>query len=926
MSKPLVIVESPAKARTIARFLGSGYVVESSVGHIRDLPRGADEVPAAYKGEPWARLGVDVDHDFKPLYVVAKNKKQIVTNLKRLLKDADELYLATDEDREGESIAWHLLEVLSPPKRVPVKRMVFHEITAPAIQAALANPRDLDSRLVDAQEARRILDRLYGYEVSPVLWRRSCPSCRRDGCRAWPAASWWSGSGPGCASAARPTPASRARSPSRAHGDHAVRRHPGQRRRHPPGHGQGLRRDGPARPTGGQRPRPRPRRRRRAWPTACARRRFTVRSVDEKPYRRSPYPPFMTSTLQQEAGRKLRFTAQRTMSTAQRLYENGYITYMRTDSTTLSETAVTAARRQAAELYGPDYVPDQPRRYDKKVKNAQEAHEAIRPAGDSFRTPDQVARELGADERALYELIWKRTVASQMADARGRSMQVRLGATSSGRRGRRVLRRAARPSSSPGSCGPTWRAPTTPRPTSRTGRSGCRRSRRATPSTRSALEPKDHTTQPPARYTEASLVKALEEMGVGRPSTYASILGTIQDRGYVWKKGSALVPSLTAFAVVTLLEQHFAHLVDYAFTARMEDDLDDIANGGEKRVPWLSRFYFGNGTTGLKAMVNDRLDEIDPREVNSIPIGKDAEGREIVVRVGKYGPYLPAGRATRRRCPRASPPTSSPSSQGRGAAGEAQRRPGAGHRPRHRPARDRAGGPLRALRAAGRRRRAGPRTKPRTASLFKSMALETLTLDDALQLLTIPRVLGHDPADGQEISAQNGRYGPYVKKGTDSRSLEDEERLLTVTLDEALALLAGPKARGGRAAAAEPLRELGPDPVVGGAGHRAGGPVRPLRHRRHRQRVPPGGRLGGGDHARAGGRAAPGPAGAGPGQAPQDDQDHQDGQEGARPGPGGPAQVVAGGAVSPLPTPPTGRPDPSPSPDVQGPAPAEALA
>jgi DNA topoisomerase-1 len=813
VSKPLVIVESPAKARTIARFLGSAYVVESSVGHIRDLPRGAEEVPAALKGEPWARLGVDVDRDFEPLYVVAKNKKQIVTNLKRLLKDADELYLATDEDREGESIAWHLLEVLSPPKRVSVRRMVFHEITAPAIQAALANPRDLDEQLVDAQEARRILDRLYGYEVSPVLWRKVLPklsagrvqsvACRilveRERARMrFRSASYAGVEGIFAKGAGRfgatlvsvdgtrlvtgkdfdETGQLGSAAASVLVLDHAGAAGLADRLRDAP---------------------------------------FTVRSVDEKPYRRSPYPPFMTSTLQQEAGRKLRYTAQRTMSTAQRLYENGYITYMRTDSTNLSETAVAAARRQAGELYGPDYVPAQPRRYDKKVKNAQEAHEAIRPAGDSFRTPDQVAKELGPDERALYELIWKRTVASQMADARGRSMQVRLGATSSSGEDA-VFSAAGKTIEFPGFLRAYVEGSDDPEADleDREVRLPALAAGDAVDAV--ALDPKDHTTSPPSRYTEASLVKALEEMGVGRPSTYASILGTIQDRGYVWKKGSALVPSWTAFAVVTLLERHFSNLVDYAFTARMEDDLDNIANGGEKRVPWLSRFYFGSvtpsgETTGLKAMVNDHLDEIDPREVNAIPLGKDAEGREIAVRVGKYGPYLsrdgetapvPEGIAPDElTVARAEEMLAKPSGDRVLGTDPASEVPVIVREGRY--------GPYVQLGDAD----GGAKTKPRTASLFKRMSLETLTLDDALQLLTIPRVLGHDPADGQEISAQNGRYGPYVKKGTDSRSLDDEDRLFTVTLDEALALLAVPKARGGRAAAAEPLRELGPDPVSG---------------------------------------------------------------------------------------------------------------
>jgi DNA topoisomerase-1 len=818
MSKPLVIVESPAKARTIARFLGSGYVVESSVGHIRDLPRGADEVPAALKGEPWARLGVDVDREFEPLYVVAREKKQVVAKLKKLLKDADELYLATDEDREGESIAWHLLEVLSPPKRVAVRRMVFHEITAPAIQAALANPRDLDDQLVDAQEARRILDRLYGYEVSPVLWRKVLPklsagrvqsvACRilvdRERARMRFRSASYSG-----------IEGTFAKQGSARFGATLVSvggtRLATGKDFDETGQLGGtatsvlvLDHDGAA-----------------GLAERLRDAEFTVRSVDEKPYHRSPYPPFMTSTLQQEAGRKLRYTAQRTMSTAQRLYENGYITYMRTDSTNLSETAVAAARRQAAELYGPDYVPAQPRRYEKKVKNAQEAHEAIRPAGDSFRTPDQVAKELGAEERALYELIWKRTVASQMADARGRSMQVRLGATSSAGE-EAVFSAAGKTIEFPGFLRAYVEGSDDPEADLEDREVRLPSLAPGDAVDAVALDPKDHTTSPPARFTEASLVKALEEMGVGRPSTYASILGTVQDRGYVWKKGTALVPSWTAFAVVNLLERHFTDLVDYAFTARMEDDLDSIATGAEKRVPWLSRFYFGNGggnegRTGLKAMVNERLDEIDPREVNAIPIGKDAEGREIAVRVGKYGPYLSRDGETA-----PVPEGIAPDELTVDKAEELLARPSGDRVLGTDPdsglpvtVRDGRYGPYVQLGDAdGTATKASAKSKPRTASLFKRMSLETLTLEDALRLLTIPRVLGHDPADGQEISAQNGRYGPYVKKGTDSRSLEDEDRLLTVTLAEALALLAVPKARG-RAAAAEPLRELGPDPVSG---------------------------------------------------------------------------------------------------------------
>jgi len=547
-----------------------------------------------------------------------------------------------------------------------------------------------------------------------------------------------------------------------------------------------------------------------------------VKSVDEKPYKRTPYPPFMTSTLQQEAGRKLRFTTQRAMSVAQRLYENGYITYMRTDSTSLSETALNAARTQAAQLYGPEYVPDQPRRYAKKVKNAQEAHEAIRPAGDSFRMPEQVAREVAPDEAALYELVWKRTIASQMADVRGKSVQVRITGRSSSdgtapaqdaefSAGGKViefpgfLRAYVEGSDDPDAeledrevrlpaltVGDTVAA--------------------------EALEPKDHSTQPPARFTEASLVKALEEMGVGRPSTYASIIATIQDRGYVWKKGSALVPSFTAFAVVNLLESHFGDLVDYAFTARMEDDLDGIAGGTQEAQPWLSRFYFGDagpsadsGSAGLKDMVKDRLEAIDPRVVNSIPLGTDPDGKDVVVRVGRYGPYLSRDGDTA-----AVPEGIAPDELTVDKALELLATPSG----------DRTLGddPVSGLPVIAKAGRFGPyvqlgetdstsKKKPHTSSLLKNMNVEAVTLDDALRLLSLPRSLGKDPADGNEITVQNGRYGPYVKKGTDSRSLTDEEQLFTFTLDEALAVLAQPKERGRRGTAAPPLKELGDDPV-----------------------------------------------------------------------------------------------------------------
>ncbi|HEY5025354.1 MAG TPA: type I DNA topoisomerase [Acidimicrobiales bacterium] len=808
--KPLVIVESPAKARTIGALLGTGFVVESSVGHIRDLPRRADEIPAAFKGEGWARLGVDVDNGFKPLYVVAPEKKSVVARLKSLLAGASEVYLATDEDREGESIAWHLTEVLSP--RVPIKRMVFHEITAVALQRAVEEWRDLDRRLVDAQEARRILDRLYGYEVSPVLWKKVMPRLsagrvqsvatrmivERERARMrFRAATWWDLEGTFDAEgqvfaanlvAVGGTPVATGRDFTETgeltRADVVLLGEPEATRLV-----QGL-----------------------------AGQSFTVGAVTEKPYRRSPAPPFMTSTLQQEASRKLRFGAQRTMQVAQRLYEQGWITYMRTDSTTLSDEALGAARSQASALYGREYVPDAPRRYQRKVKNAQEAHEAIRPAGEAFRTPDEAGRELSGDTLRLYDLIWKRTVASQMADATGTSAQVRLVGVPAG-----ATHADEAEFSASGTVikfagflrayveGSDEEAEATERdvvlPALVEG------------DTLSAqeIQARSHSTQPPARYTEASLVKALEELGIGRPSTYASILGTIQDRGYVWKKGTALVPSFTAFAVVGLLERYFAELVDYGFTAAMENDLDEIADGEREVLPWLTRFYFGgNGSTapavdshrGLKEDVASHLGEIDAREVNSIPIGVDGDGEAVVVRVGRYGPYLQRGE-DRASIPEDLPPDELTVERAEEllAAPSGDRTLGA-HPDGDLPVLVRSGrfGPYIQLGEA-----VDGGERPRTASLFKSMTPETVTLEQAVELLRLPRIVGTDPSSGEEILALNGRFGPYVKKGTDTRSLETEDQLLAVTLDESLALFAQPKARRGRAAAA-PLRELGDDP------------------------------------------------------------------------------------------------------------------
>ncbi len=830
MGKALVIVESPAKARTIGGLLGPEFVVESSVGHIRDLPRGADEVPAAYKGEGWARLGVDVDNGFKPLYVVSPDKRSVVANLKRLLKDADELFLATDEDREGESIAWHLFEVLAPT--VPVKRMVFHEITPAAIRRAVEEWRELDRRLVDAQEARRILDRLYGYEVSPVLWKKVMPRLsagrvqsvatrmvvERERARMrFRSATWWGVEGSFTAASGGRFSASLVALDGT-----------------PLATGRDFTAEGERDPS--SQVRVLAEREALALAESLPHQRFEVRSVTEKPFRRSPAPPFMTSTLQQEAGRKLRFGAQRAMQVAQRLYEQGWITYMRTDSTTLSDEALHAARSQATSLYGPEFVPEKPRRYERKVKNAQEAHEAVRPAGERFRTPDEAARSLDGDELRLYELIWKRTVASQMADASGTSAQVRLAATVPGEAAALAgavaeFAASGRVIAFPGFLRAYVEGEDDPEAELADREVVLPPLAEGDAVEPAGFEPGSHSTQPPARYTEASLVKAMEELGVGRPSTYASVIATILDRGYVWKKGSALVPSFTAFAVVGLLERYFGDLVDYGFTAAMENDLDEIAGGREEALPWLTRFYFGaevepghaprdgeadgggNGSKrlGLKTAVATHLGEIDAREVNSIPIGADAEGREIVVRVGRYGPYLQRGED------RASIPDDVAPDELTVARAEELLSAPSGDR-------ELGTDPDSGLPVLLRTGRYGPYVqlgeavdgaKPRTASLFASMSPATVTLDQALDVLRIPRVVGVDPETGEEVVAQTGRFGPYLKRGSETRSLTSEEQLLTVTVEEAQAIFAQPKVRRGRGAAAPPLRELGSDPGTG---------------------------------------------------------------------------------------------------------------
>ncbi|HNF04712.1 MAG TPA: type I DNA topoisomerase [Mycobacterium sp.] len=845
----LVIVESPTKARKIAGYLGSNYIVESSRGHIRDLPRNAADVPAKYKSEPWARLGVNVEENFEPLYIISPEKKSTVSELKGLLKDVDELYLATDGDREGEAIAWHLLETLKP--RIPVKRMVFHEITEPAIRAAAEHPRDLDNDLVDAQETRRILDRLYGYEVSPVLWKKVAPKLsagrvqsvatriivqRERDRMAFRSASYWDIIAELDASVSDPAaqpPLFTARlvavdgkrvAAGRDFDSLGVLRKPDEV----------LVLDETAAGT---------------LATGLQGAELTVASVEEKPYTRRPYPPFMTSTLQQEAGRKLRFSSERTMSVAQRLYENGHITYMRTDSTTLSQSAITAARTQAAQLYGEEYVHPSPRQYTRKVKNAQEAHEAIRPAGDTFATPGALHRELDGDEFRLYELIWQRTVASQMADARGTTLSLRIAGTAADGR-EATFTASGRTITFPG----FLKAYVETVDELAGGEADDAESR--LPELRQGqrvaanrLTADGHTTNPPARYTEASLIKALEELGIGRPSTYSSIIKTIQDRGYVHKKGSALVPSWVAFAVTGLLEQHFGRLVDYDFTAAMEDELDEIANGHERRDNWLSNFYFGgeHGVAhsiaragGLKKLVGVNLEGIDAREVNSIKLFDDEHGRAIVVRVGKNGPYLERmitgddGEPTPQRANLSDEITPdeltlelaetlfATPQEGRVLGVD----PATGHEIVAKDGRygpyvtevlppppDSGGDDGDGVAAKKGKKPTGP--KPRTGSLFRSMDLQTVTLEDALRLLSLPRLVGVDPQSGEEITAQNGRYGPYLKRGTDSRSLATEEQLFDVTLEEALKIYAEPKRRGRQGAATPPLRELGVDQASG---------------------------------------------------------------------------------------------------------------
>jgi len=814
MATALIIVESPAKARTISRFLGSDYSVESSIGHIRDLPSNATEIPAKIKDKEWARLGVDVDSGFTPVYVIPASKKAHVAKLKKHLAKADVVYLATDEDREGEAIAWHLAEVLKP--KVPVRRMVFHEITKSAISRALEETRDIDADLVKAQEARRVLDRLVGYEVSPLLWRKIKPKLsagrvqsvatrlvvEREKARIrFTQADFWG-------LEASMTPAD----------------NPGFKARMTELNGQKIAIGKNFDPDSGQ-----PKGKVLVLDGEVARRlaetlssnALRVDDVIAKPFTNRPYAPFMTSTLQQEAGRKLRFNAQRTMRVAQSLYENGYITYMRTDSNTLSKEAVSAARRQVAELYGQDYLPEKPRIFTSKSKNAQEAHEAIRPAGEVFRTPSSLRGELDRDQQRLYEIIWKRTLASQMRDATGKRTTISLKGDG-GADGPAIFTATGKVITFPGFLRAYVEGSDDPGAELADQEAVLPALSTGDLVETEGFEPTQHSTQPPARFTEASLVKELETRGIGRPSTYASIIQTIQDRGYVWHKGQALVPTFTAFAVIRLLEENLPDLVDYDFTARMENELDAIAGGELDSTEWLGDFFFGttggNGSTteirklGLKALIASHAEQIDPRIVSRFDLGATEEGEIIAVRVGRYGPYLQRGDSDQR----ASVPddvapdelTLAKALEMLADAGKADE--ALGNDPESDLPVYVKNGRFGWYVQLGENSGGDKKSKPKMASLWPTMDPQTLELETALMLLSFPRTVGTHPDKGEAITAQDGRFGPYLKMGSETRSLENHDALASVTLEAAVDAFSKPKA--GRARGIQTLKELGTHP------------------------------------------------------------------------------------------------------------------
>ena len=800
--KSLVIVESPAKARTIGRFLGKDYTVEASIGHIRDLPQGAREIPEKYKGKDWAYLGVNVEEEFAPVYVVPPSKKQQVAKLRAALKNAKDLYLATDEDREGEAISWHLCEVLKP--KVPVRRLVFHEITKEAIEEALSNPREIDDALVRAQEARRILDRLYGYDVSQLLWKKvgrglSAGRVQSVSVRliverereriAFHSATYWDltaefATAGGDEFTAALVSVDGKRIPAGKDFDASTGKLKDD--------GLLLLDESAARDLA------------RRLEQAD----FQVTSIESKPYTSHPAAPFTTSTMQQEANRKLGFTARRTMNAAQSLYENGHITYMRTDSTNLAQVAVDAARNLVRSEYGDEFLPSSPRVYRSKVKNAQEAHEAIRPAGHPFALPETLRGQLGPDEFKLFDMIWKRTVSSQMSDARGHRTTITIEGDGA------VFRVSGRTIDFPGYLRAYVEGSDNPQAELADKETILPTVEKNQPVDCRKLEAHDHTTQPPARYTEASLTRKLEEMGIGRPSTYASIIETIQARDYVAKRGSALVPTWVAFAVTRLLEEHLASLVDYRFTAQMEDYLDAISRREAEHIEYLRRFYFGNGSPGLREQLNNKTKEIDPRLMSRFLLGEPANGehREAVyLRVGKYGPFLEQGERTA-SIPDGMPPDELNLERALELLEQGQKEdePLGVCPDTHKPVFLKIGrfGPY------VQRGTPDDEEKPKNASLLRDMTPEDVDLELALKLLSLPRTLGEHPESKEPVVAYNGRFGPYVKCGTETRTLPAEISPLDVTLQQALELLAQPKTRGRRGAPKEPIKVFEASPVT----------------------------------------------------------------------------------------------------------------
>ena len=813
--KKLVIVESPAKARKIGGYLGDGFIVEASVGHIRDLPQRAADIPKEVKKLAWSKEGVDIENDFAPLYVINPDKKAKVAELKELMKEADEILLATDEDREGEAIAWHLVEVLQP--KIPIKRMVFNEITEEAIKAAVENTRDLDYNLIDAQETRRVLDRLYGYRLSPVLWKKVMPRISAGRVQsvatrlivekerermAFISSSWWDLNAKtelGFTARLLSVDGKKVASTSDFGADGAVKEK---------SLNDILLLD---------------EKQATALTESLKNTPLTVKSMEESPRTERPKPPFTTSTMQQDAGSRLGWGAQITMRIAQRLYENGYITYMRTDSINLSDQAIKAARAAATALYGKDHVYETARLYQGKSKNAQEAHEAIRPAGDVFKTPGELAPELSRDEFALYDLIWKRTVASQMADAKKMQMRVDFDAKTADNKAT-IFRANGSVITFAG-----FLAAYDDIATDENKDEESEDRRLPAMSIGQAVKVDEyscegHDTKPPARYTEPTLVKKLEELGIGRPSTFASIIQTIQDRGYVYKRGRALVPTFLAFSVTGLLEMHFTKLVDYDFTASMEEDLDKIASGEAGRVDWLRDFYYGvDGQPGLNELSLD-LGVIDARATNTMNLSDTIE-----IRVGRYGAYLQENIPDQDRKLANIPENLAPDELTLEKAIELLAAPSGERQLGIDPqtkfevvAKSGRFGPyiteifpeepveLNDKGEPKKKRKKKDAPKPKTASLLSTMNLDTITLDDALQLLSLPRVLGTNSA-GDEITVQNGRYGPYLKAGVDSRTLTSEDQLFSISLDEALEIYSKPKERR-RGVAKPPLKELGVDP------------------------------------------------------------------------------------------------------------------